>query len=297
MPMDWNPNEQDIYAGFSDILLPTNSFDLGSGIRISKTFIHVFGAYMAAFKEPLLGSFHPAPWKSVAGGSSFDVRAELFIPKSTALFQGIDRLNTVWLIAALLRLKAVSSLRVPVISNLMFSEIAESQQEANFLPIELTTKNLISEPLPMRPFDFDHLEWVKTSLSISGKLFETNEKYSFSLLCLDRSISETRYSLALMTLWGALEQLFSPDDKQELSYRISLNIASYLRQRGEKRTTLFKMVRRLYTARSKAAHGNPTEDSKEFLETYNLLKEVFLKMTQENHVPTQADFEKFILEM
>lgn len=116
-------------------------------------------------------------------------------------------------------------------------------------------------------------------------------------LCLDRSISETRYSLALMTLWGALEQLFSPNDKQELSYRISLNIASYLRNKSNERALLFKTVKKLYTARSKAAHGSATEDAKEFLETYNLLKDVFLKMTAENHVPTQTDFEKLIFGM
>jgi len=285
-----------IYAGFSDLVLPINSFDLGNGIRISKTYVHVFGPYVAAFKEPPLGSFHAPPWKAVGGGASFDVRAKLFIPKTTALFQGIDRLNTVWLIAALLRLKAISSLRVPVISNLKFSDIAESEKEASFFPIELTAKNLISPPITLGSLDLDHLEWVRTALPVAGKLFEKNEKYAFMLLCLDRSISETRYSLALMTLWGALEQLFSPDDKQELSYRISLNIASYLRNRGKERTVLFKSVKKLYTARSKAAHGNATEDSKEFLETYNLLKEVFLKITAENHVPTLVDFEALVLE-
>jgi hypothetical protein len=132
-------------------------------------------------------------------------------------------------------------------------------------------------------------------LTAAGSLFEKSEKYQTALLSLDRSITETRFSMALMTLWGALEQLFSPDDKQELSYRISLNIASYLKPKGEERLSLFKSVRKLYTARSKAAHGNPTEDAEEFTQTYNLLRETFIKMTEESQVPNQAYFEKLIL--
>jgi len=296
MPQSWNPNEQDIFAGLSDLALPINTFDLGNGIWISKTYVHVFGPYLAAFKEPELGKPHPPPWQSVGSGNSFDIRAELYVPKSTNLFEEIDRLNTVWLIAALMRIKAIPSLRVPVISNIRFSEIANSDRESNFIPIELEKRELLSSTIQLSPIDLDNLEWVKNILPTAGKLFERIRKFAFALLCLDRSISETRYSLAILTLWGALEQLFSPDDKQEISYRTSLNIASYLKPRGRERSEFLKKVKKLYSARSKAAHGNPTEDRQEFYDTYALLKEAALKIIETNHVPTQVDFDALILE-
>lgn len=293
--MDWNPNEQNIYAGLSGFKLPIEKFNFGNGIVLSKTYAHVFGPYMAAFKEAEQGKPHPAPWKAVGGGVAFDIWLELALPKDITIFKNIDRLNTIWIIVALIRIKVLPFLRVPVISNFKFEDIASMKEEASFYPIETQQNNLFLGIIKSYTYDEDQLEWIREYLEAVGNLFEKSEKYQTALLALDRAITETRFSMALMTLWGALEQLFSPDDKQELSYRISLNIACYLKQKGEERLSLFKSIRKLYAARSKAAHGNPTEDAEEFIQTYNLLKETFIKMTIENQVPTQSTFEKLIM--
>jgi hypothetical protein len=293
--MNWNPNDQDIYAGLSGLKLPIEEFELGHGIVLSETYAHVFGPYMAAFKEAEKGKAHPAPWKAVGGGIAFDIWLELTLPKETTIFKNIDRLNTIWIIAALIRIKVLPFVKVPVISNIKFKEIATSKEEANFHPIEIRQNNLFAGIVKSYSFNKKEFEWIKDNLATVGSLFEKSEKFQTALLALDRAIIETRFSMALMTLWGALEQLFSPDDKQELSYRISLNIAAYLKPKGEERLLLFKSVRKLYTARSKAAHGNPTEDAEEFIQTYNILKEAFIKMTVESQVPTQTIFEKLIM--
>jgi hypothetical protein len=139
--MDWNPNEQDIYAGLSGLKLPIEEFDFGNRIVLSKTYAHVFGPYMAAFKEAEKGKPHPAPWKAVGGGIAFDIWLELALPKDTIMFKDIDRLNTIWIIIALLRIKALPFVKVPVISNIKFKDIASSKEEANFHPIETKSNN------------------------------------------------------------------------------------------------------------------------------------------------------------
>jgi hypothetical protein len=293
--MTWDPNKEEIYAGLSDLRLPDFKIELGGGILLYKTYAHIFGPYIAAFKEPENDGSNPGPWKSIGDGTAIEIRSELHIPKTAVLFKSIDRINSVWLIAALLRLQIIPFLRVPIISNIKFSEISNSKIEAKFHPIETVTHNLFRYVPGQYNFNIDSFQWVKKSIPIAGVLYERSSKYALALLSLDRSIFESRFSLALITLWGALERLFSPDDKQELGYRISLNIASFLEERGNNRVLLFKKVRKLYTARSRAAHGNPTEDSKEFVETYQLLKRAFIKMTNENHVPSKSDFELRIL--
>ena len=293
--MNWNPNEKDIYAGLSGLKLPIEEFDFGNGIVLSKTYAHVFSPYMAAFKEAEKGKPHPAPWKAVGGGIAFDVWLELAFPKDIVIFKDIDRLNTIWIIVALMRIKVLPFVMVPVISNIKFKNIASSKVEVNFQSIETQSNNLFSGLIKSYIYEKEAFEWIKNNLTTVGDLFGKSEKYQTALLALDRAITETRFSMALMTLWGALEQLFSPDDKQELSYRISLNIASYLKHRGEERLSLFKSVKKLYTARSKAAHGNPTEDAEEFMQTYDLLRKVLIQMTEENQVPTQATFERLIM--
>ena len=220
-------NNQDIYAAISGVIFPIDKYSFGHGIILSKIFAHVFGLYMVAFKKPEKPGFHhPGPWKSIGGGVAFDIGHELIMPKEVKLFKEIDNLNTIWIIAALMRLKYSPFVAVPVISSVKFSEILNSKANVTFHPIEPIQLYLFSNIEIEQP-DIQVLDWIKQYFIIVGKLNETNDKYAFALLSMDRAITETRYSMALMTLWGAIEQIFSPDDKQELSYRISLNIASY----------------------------------------------------------------------
>jgi len=58
---------------------------------------------------------------------------------------------------------------------------------------------------------------------------------------------------ALLTAWGALEELFAPS-RAELRFRVSAHISAYLEPVGPKRLETFKTVADLYNARSKAAH-------------------------------------------
>ena len=288
-------DDKDIYAAISGIIFPIDEYSFGHGIIISKTFAHVFGPYMVAFRKPEKSGFHhPGPWKSIGGGVAFDIWHELIMPKEIKLFKEIDNLNTIWIIAALMRLRLSPFIAVPVISSVKFSEIESSKSSVTFHAIEPIQSNLFSKIEIDQP-DIQALDWIKQYFITVGKLYEANDKYAFALLCIDRAITETRYSMALMTLWGAIEQIFSTDDKQELSYRISLNVASYLEERGDQREALFKRVRKLYNARSRAAHGSPSEDKSEFVETYNLLKRVIIKITEAGLTPNQALFEKRIM--
>jgi hypothetical protein len=70
-------------------------------------------------------------------------------------------------------------------------------------------------------------------------------------LAYDRQLDEDR----ILDYWIALEGLFLPDGGQELSYRVSLRVASFLGGSPEERVDLFAKTRRSYAIRSKVAHG------------------------------------------
>src|SRR5215207_5586491 len=70
----------DMHAGLSGIDLAEESFDLGEGILLSKTYAHLMAPFIMAFKAAPPSSHHPGPWKATSGGFSFDISAELFIP-------------------------------------------------------------------------------------------------------------------------------------------------------------------------------------------------------------------------
>ena len=97
--------------------------------------------------------------------------------------------------------------------------------------------------------------------------------------------------LALVFIWAALENIFSPDKAQELRFRVSALIASYLESPGRKRKQKFQRVLQLYDARLKAAHGSAKHDSSTPYDTYDLLRRVVIEMIEEKAVPSKAELE------
>lgn len=72
----------------------------------------------------------------------------------------------------------------------------------------------------------------------------------------EASLAEERPAARLIALAVALESLFSPDDKQEISFKIALGASSLLGGNAEKRNEIFADLRDLYARRSKVVHGS-----------------------------------------
>ena len=289
------PNKDDIFLGISGAEFDVDEYDFGNGIYLKKTYAFIFAPYLAAFKKPLeKGDPSPGPWKTVSGGQSRYITYELYIPLEFEKSEWFDRLNTAWWILSLLRLKASTLLIAPVSSNYSFSLIGELDLNANFLTIEFNNTQLPIKADLNKTITISDLDWVKQYWQSSGMLFRNEENFADAYKAADHSIHEKYSSLAMVTIWGALERLFA-DFKQELNYRVALNIATYLEDVGEKRLELFKSIKKLYTARSKAAHGSANEDYQEYTDSYLLLKNALIKMIEKNKVPSQADIERLIM--
>jgi hypothetical protein len=283
-----NPNLHDLYAGLSNIVLVPERFELGEGVVISQTYADFMAPFLMAFAPASPGKPHPAPWKAAKGGINIDITAELFLP-ATCNLEHLDRINAIWWIVALLRLRATAPLFTPVISSERFSSISTIQQEPELWPTEIHTRRLISDPTATTRVDVSELEWLKAHWQDASALM-ANEDFSFAIQAVDMSIWGSNPALALVGVWGALEKLFSAS-KQELSFRVSANIASYLESPGRERYKCFKQVKILYDHRSKAAHGDGKADMTPYVETYGIARRALLKMIEARHVPKKKELE------
>lgn len=70
----------------------------------------------------------------------------------------------------------------------------------------------------------------------------------------------TEQRLAIATLWAGIEAMFNVSS--ELTFRLSLTIASLLAERGEPRYALYKKLLGMYGVRSKAVHGGDLSKAK-----------------------------------
>jgi hypothetical protein len=96
--------------------------------------------------------------------------------------------------------------------------------------------------------------------------------------------------MALVAVWGGLERLFSTSN-QELSFRVSANIASYLEPPGRERYKCFKQVKSLYDHRSKAAHGDAKPNMDPYVDAFAVARRVLLRMIETQHVPNKKELE------
>ena len=165
-----NPNDNDIFAGLSGAKLDIDNFELGEGLVLSKTYAHLTVPMLMLFKPAPPGQHHPGPMRAAKGGWGYDIHIQLHVPLEFDTNDWFDRLNTAWWVTALLRLIGTSSLMVTVISDMPFSEIAESEIEPHLIPIEAAKNRIVIEELS-EVIQKNKLDWIKLYWRNGGKHF------------------------------------------------------------------------------------------------------------------------------
>jgi len=285
---------ESIYGGLSGAKIECDSFDLGEGTILRKTFAHFTSPYLVAFSPPTHpGAPHPAPWKPARGGFGFDVEIELKGPDGNPLGENFTPPETIWWIVALLRLGGLPFLSVPILSNHPFNSIPNSEKEPELRPFE-TEARMFGPPDKSVPvIGSELLEWAKSRWIPAGRLLNTNRKFHAAMKAFDYATVRGKSSASLLAMWGALEQLFSPSPG-ELRFRVACLMSSYLEPPGQRRFALYKELLQLYDKRSVAAHTASEAESVHVVQTYVLMRNALMLMIEENQVPTRDDLEAML---
>jgi hypothetical protein len=93
--------------------------------------------------------------------------------------------------------------------------------------------------------------WIKENLD-TGLILTKELMFQNAMQALTSFHCIPYANTGLLIAWSGLEALFKTD--QELSFRLCLYIANFLKK-GSERTEVFERLRRSYSARSKVAHG------------------------------------------
>lgn len=278
------------FAGLAGTSLDIDTFDLGHGVTISKTFAHLTAPFLMAFAPAEPGKPHPAPWVAVSGGLAFDIQVQLHVPLSLESEREIMLPQFVaWWITALIRFRVGQWVVLPVISSHPFSEAKDVGKEAKFYLIEAENRVLELNSRSRSTLTKVDLAWIRRHWFDCAKLGTKNSNFQLLVEAVDQSMFARYEDLALLWLWGGIEALFSPA-KTELRFRISSAIACFLEPAGLSRMSLQKTVAKLYDSRSDAAHGRKSSPPK-FQETYELARRITMKIIEDNHIPTHTELE------
>jgi len=285
-------SESDIFVGLSGVQLDFDEIELGQGIILRHTYAHLMSPFLMAFAPAPPGKPHPTPWKAAQGGLGFDVSAELFVPQSFNT-GNMDNIGVAKVISTLMRLWASPSITLPVVSNISFSTAAEAKDnEAHFMPLEIKARCFQLEAPESTCLTIEDLQWIKDNFVHAIKLIGNHLELRLAVDAFDSGQFIQNPSLAIVSLWAALEALFSPAKTAELRFRISALIASYLEKPGEQRQKLYKKIKELYNKRSEAVHGHPMKNPDALFQTFMLLRDVLIRLIGDNHVPSQNELER-----
>lgn len=289
-----NLETKTVYVGLSGLDFEGDVIDLGHGLVLRKTYAHLMAPFIVAFRPPG-GAYglHGGPWKTAAGGLAFDITVGLEVPPTLgATFT--ERIKSVAILIFLLRLTTTPAIRAPVISDNDFSQLRDGADDVGtVVPYEVEQRH-ISLSVKTKVFTTKDLWWMQNYWNSAIGLVSANPKLQLAMDAIDRGPFVSNQALTLVSVWSALEALFSPSSA-ELKYRVSTNIACYLSDPGNERVALRKKVSRLYDRRSSAAHGNPNFCTEDLVESFNILRNALIKILSTDRLPTYEELERIAL--
>lgn len=164
-----------------------------------------------------------------------------------------------------------------------------SDNEAILLPCEIQPRHF---PLGVvgGSVSAEEIAWVRERWQVTHRLISESAEFSLAVEAIDTGQFVQNSALTMVSLWGALEALFSPATS-ELKFRVSSLIAAFLETPGEARHSLQKEIAKLYDKRSAAAHGKPKHEAEDLLDTFNLLRRVLMEIIDCGKVPKKDELE------
>ncbi len=283
-----NPNDSELHGGLAGVRFENDDCSLGHGITLRRTYARLMSSFVLAFRKPEPPKHFGEPWKAAKGGMSVDIVAEIHVPCSYDPPDPYDRINTIWWLVSLLRLRSTSLVFSPATASASFSEVVEVPGDTlHIWPIE-TGPRKIWEETPNEVVTQHDVDWLATHWETARALRKQSSEFAVATLAFDQCIFVSQPELALLSLWGALEALFSPAP-HELRFRVSCNIAAFLEPAGVARMELQSRVAKLYDARSKAAHGRQSNVAAQLTDTYQLVRRVLVQIIEEGQVPTHDE--------
>ncbi|WP_175864124.1 hypothetical protein [Burkholderia cepacia] len=287
----------DFYAGLTTLQLPPDQdeYDLGHGLALRRTYAHLMSSYTMAFKPPEApGKHHPAPWKATTRHDGFDICTELVIHSGYNPPGDLTPYDVARTITSVLRLCCDPTIRFLVQSSHSLSEVASiPDREIRLSPVE-STQQYIRLALVRHEPVIGPLGWVREYWPNAVSLMASHADFRLAMEAFELSTFVPHHALTLVSLWGALEALFSPSTS-ELRFRVSVLIASYVHPPGEERLALQREIFELYDKRSAAAHGKPKHNTTHLVQTFNVLQRVLVRMIEENEVPSKAALNNMLL--
>lgn len=235
---------------------------------------------MAFAPPPRPGLPHPSPWAALGEGG-LTVLTELELTADAESI-GFDRLNTVWFVVALLRLRLGQPLQVPVIADRPFSLVKSAPESANIIPVELGAP--LARTSPHRGATQSDLQWIQSHLRGAAALMQ-DPIFNRALHTFDRAVAVPNSGAGIVIAWASIESLLRPG-QQRITERVCRALATLLHPPGNTRDRAFTEILACYEARGGVAHAGHMPDTKQFTKAFDLARAALMATIEQGRLPS-----------
>lgn len=267
----------------SGVQLDFDTLDLGNGAVLARTYVHLMAHPILAFTQPVGRGPHPGPWQAVEAAPG-TVAMDLHVVLSISSESEDEKLMHNWAswITLLMRFSTDTAVTITLSSARDVETLRKGDAHARLLePIRRLHEGTTIGP--------ESAEWLRENWHSSLHL-STQDDLMFALGAIYHS-HRSAENLALVSVWAALERLFS-SNAAELKFRVCANIAAYLEGPGEARHNLFRYLSKLYDARSAAAHGSAIKRPDAYMDSVTVASQVVMQIIDLGRVPTKEELER-----
>lgn len=275
-------------------------FILGNGLYFEKDEIEILPYLklrriekLSVFELAGLGTKGFKQWSLIEPFCYMKNNFEIVSSENNSTF-GYDIINRAWLLNTLFVLRKKTSINSIALLNQSWNNLKGiNDVSANLCDYHV--KMLRIENLNEPTIEQNDIEWITKNFETANTLAFKYDKFKYSL----EVINSWRYCIdiksAIAIIWSAIESIV--DVSSEITYRLSLSIASLLSERGDNRIIKFKDIKNLYGLRSRVIHGNnlkETEIEKALIGSFNLLSELVVYMIENKKMINDEDFQSAI---
>lgn len=273
-----------LFGGLAHLHLPAPSASLGDGIVLRSVYARLIAPYLLAFSPPAKPNApHPGPWTAIGEGG-LTITTEIELARS-ALPLNFDRLNSLWFIVALLRLRSALPIQMPVLSDRPIDQLAEATETANIVAVELQYRQLITAP--PRSLEISDLDWVRCHLPFAAAMMQ-DPIFNRAFQTLDSASHSIGTGAGIVTVWASVETLLQLGDGQ-ITARLCRALAAYLCKPGPDRDRAFGAIERSYRARGGAAHAGVRPEITELQQAFALARGAFIRSIESRRMPDLND--------
>jgi hypothetical protein len=274
-----NPTNVRLYAAVSGLKVD-KCIEISKGLRLDPTYAHVMAPFILAFLPAEVGKPHPGPWKSASGGLAIDVHTQATLDEGENI-GAFDRLNSVWFLATLLRLRISNTIRIPVISDTSFTAVTGGAEPVLW-PVEFSQSSHIV-PSYISHDPKEGFSWVSKHIEQGADLMR-NEGFSLAMQSNDRACYAESLGTAMVLLWSSVEALFRPGGR-DITKTLSRMIATYLTDDPRVRDRIYQEIKALYEVRGAMIHAARIPDRVSVEKTANFVRQSLIRAIEEGHPP------------